>query len=106
MSSEYTLGLMICLSLSICACNFLFLISSLITPHMQTITYPGISQLSHYPPIRQAREELEGTATRLNSALSTPFHAAPPSFQLLGPSVKFTLPFIPVFISNSCQGQQ
>lgn len=65
---------------------------------MQTITYPGISQLSHYPPIRQVREELEGTATRLNSALSTPFHAAPPSFQLLGPSVKFTLPFVCVYI--------
>lgn len=51
-------------------------------------------QLSHYPPIRQVREELEGTATHLASTLSTPFHAAPPSRQLLVPSVKCTLPCV------------
>lgn len=41
--------------------------------------------------IRQVKEELEGRATYLASALSAPFHTAPPSCQLLGPSVKFNL---------------
>lgn len=59
-------------------------------PHTQTVSHP-----SHYPPIRQVREELEGRAYHLDSPLSAPFHSAPPSRQLLGPSVKF----IPLLIS-------
>lgn len=57
---------------------------------MWTLRYP-LSQLSHYPPIRQVTEELEGTATHLDSTLLTPFQSATPSRQLLGSSVKLAL---------------
>lgn len=57
---------------------------------MRTLRYP-LSQLSHYPPIRQVTEELEGTATHLDSTLLTPFQSATPSRQLLGSSVKLAL---------------
>lgn len=39
----------------------------------------------------------------LSSTLSTPFQAAPPSQQLLGPSVKFTLPLICGTWKSWCQ---
>lgn len=64
--------------------------------HTQTV-----SHLSHYPPIRQVREELEGRANHLDSPLSAPFHSAPPSRQLLGPSFKFTPLLISMLMPKS-----
>lgn len=81
---------------------YVSLVRFLFTSQMWPVTY-HISQLSFYPPIRQVTEELEGTATHLDSSLSAPFHNAPLLRQLLGPLVKFTLPLISLLMLCWCQ---
>lgn len=81
---------------SIICFSFFFFLHFFHHLYSQTVSHPH-----HYPPIRQVRDELEGRANNLDSPLSAPFRSAPPSRQLLGPSVKFTPLLISMLMPKS-----